>query len=137
MPYNLFDKFRTTCREYPEKVHTEHDALEGARRYKLNTEKELLKFIGNGGLMGPQHIGEDVWRYNPDPDKANNPLYVNDYKCDIPGRPSCYIAVIYISVFFGQTRDKWKIKSFKQYNPHMKKPQIGPPAQLLTNLEDE
>ncbi len=117
MPYELYNNFVAGCKSHPEKVQVKYDALCNARdTYKLYTEEDLLKFIGNYGLVNPVHGIEVEWGLNPDPDKKNNPLYVNDYLC-LVNRAGCYIAIIYINYWFGQDNDRWILKSFKLPDP--------------------
>jgi len=117
MPYNLLNRFIAACRDTPEKVQIKYDAACGARdNYKLYTEEDLLKFIGNYGLVNSVHGIEIEWALNPDPDKENTPQYVNDYLC-LVNRKGCYIAIIDINYWFGQDNDKWILKSFKPPEP--------------------
>ena len=112
MPYTLFDAFKKDCRENPDDVTVTPKAAKDARDiFKLHTVEDLLDFIGNDGLDNVTHFNTTVWRKNPDPDKVNNPQYVHDYTCRTNGKPY-YIAIIYLHIFFGNTADNWKIKSF-------------------------
>jgi|MTBAKMStandDraft_1061839.scaffolds.fasta_scaffold01341_8 hypothetical protein len=110
MPYNLFKKFKISCRDKPNDVLVEVQAEKDARRiYKLNTKKELLEFIGNDGIEDLKFFNKTDWRNNPDREK--NPLDVYSYTCKTLFIP-CYIAIIFIPSLFGKTINKWKLKSF-------------------------
>ena len=112
MPYNLFDKFKLDCKDHPESVKASYDALRDARVvYKLNTEDELLEFIGNGGLIGLYYIRKSEWRLNPK--KNINKLYVYDYDCLVHNTP-CYIAVVDTGILAEKTGKKWMLKSFHE-----------------------
>lgn len=108
MPYNFFDDFKQACKDKPETIIVEPEAETDARKiYDLKTKSELLEFIGNSGLENIEHVNIAPWRNNPD--KVNNPLDVYAYRGLTMGK-SCYIAIIYIEIFFGNTINKWKLK---------------------------
>jgi hypothetical protein len=117
MPYSSLSGFIDACKRHPEKVQVQYDAARNARdHYKLETEDDLVKFIGNYGLVNTVPGIKEIWRLNPDPDKENNPQYVDDYLC-LVNRSGCYIAIININYWYGKVIDKWILKSFKPPDP--------------------
>lgn len=82
MPYSLFTDFVAACKNNPKTVESKYDARrDAAKIYKLDTQEALLKFIGDGGLVDPQHYEEIEWRYKPK--RIKGPRFVNDYGCPI------------------------------------------------------
>jgi hypothetical protein len=126
MPYPLFKRFREACRDHPDSVHLEYDAEHGVsqgedrgdgaqKMCKLNSKKEILSFFGDHGLERVIPLDPDdphkIWRKNKDRDTT---LYVTAYSCFV-GRRKVYLAIIYVDFWFGQTRNTWKVKSFKPF----------------------
>lgn len=88
------------------KAYISKSAMETAKSdFNLNTQKEVLAFIGNGGLESPCLINSKQWENNPNP---GNPIMVDAY--------DFYSGSIYgyIAFFYQTTTKKWIIKSFKK-----------------------
>jgi len=80
-------------------------AMDTARTdFNLNTQIQVLGFIGNGGLENPCFINSKPWENNPHP---HNGIMVDAY--------SFYSGSLYgYFAFFQSTTGKWVIKSFKK-----------------------
>lgn len=88
------------------KVYISRSAMETAKSdFNLNTQEEVLGFIGNEGLESPCLINTKQWENNPD---RKNPIMVDAYDF-YSGSTYGYIAF-----FYQPTTKKWIIKSFKK-----------------------
>lgn len=72
--------------------------------FNLNTQKQILDFIANGGIESPNLQNVKLWENNPDPD---NPIWADAYDF-FSGFQFGYIAFS-----FRPKIKKWNIKSFK------------------------
>ena len=67
--YNL-DDFIQSCRNNPKSVVVHYDAELNARKhFGINTQADLLDFIGNNGLEDLVYINTEPWRKNPRKEK--------------------------------------------------------------------
>ena len=75
--YN-FEDFIQYCKEMPEKVKIEYDAMLNAReQFSLNTKADLLAFIGNNGLEDLEYKNTELWRNNK---RKNIKIMIDAYK---------------------------------------------------------
>ncbi len=103
--YKLED-FIAGCAEGTKKAFITKGAMETARSdLKLNTQDQVLQFIGNGGLEKPYFINSKAWENNPNPSSL--------IKADAWGFFSGLFHG-YIAFFFQPANQKWNIKSFKK-----------------------
>jgi hypothetical protein len=120
MPYNIYKQFVLACRDDPRSVNVEPQAEKDAREiYGLKTKKDLKEFIGNNGLDSVQFFSKAPWRNNPD---KSIQLEVYAYICKTLFFP-CYLAIIFIPSLFGNTVNRWNIKSF--HTPQDTQNQLG------------
>ena len=62
----------------PKSITVLHDAKSNAReQFGLNTEADLLAFIGNNGLQSLVYQNTEPWRFNPRKDKE---ILIDAYK---------------------------------------------------------
>lgn len=121
-PSYSIKKFTDACKQGQNKVYVTRGARETARTdFRLNTEKDILNFIGYGGLENLKFDHTKLWENNPEP---NEPVMVDSY--------GFYSGSLfgYIAFMFREKTKKWIIKSFK------KNIQSGIRNQPLSGLKD-
>ena len=101
-------KFKDACKQGLTKVRVIQGAQKTAKTdFSLNTDKDILNFIGYGGLEKLKFIRTKLWMNNPD---HNEPIMVdsyNFYSNSLYG----YIAFMCVK----RTEEwEWAIKSFKK-----------------------
>lgn len=101
--YN-FDDFVADCTKATVFI-TKNAALTARSDFNLNTQKNTLHFISNGGLEKPSFINSRIWENNPNPEKI---IMVDAWEFF-----SGYIYG-YIAFFHQPLTNKWIIKSFKK-----------------------
>jgi len=75
--YDIED-FIQCCMNNPKSITVLHDAKSNAReQFGLNTEADLLAFIGNNGLQSLVYQNTEPWRFNPRKDKE---ILIDAYK---------------------------------------------------------
>lgn len=105
-PKYQINNFINDCMIGTSKVSVLKNAAETAKlEFNLNTQEQIVGFIGNGGLELPCFINCTPWKNNPNP---NNQIMVDAY-----GFYSGFVYG-YIAFFFQQKTGKWIIKSFKK-----------------------
>ena len=103
MPAYDLGVFVGACRKAAS-VFVAGGAMETARRdFGLNSQPEVVAFIGNGGLEHPVHANTAPWQNNPDP---SDPILVDSYNF-YSGSRYGYMA------FFRAPSANWVVKSFK------------------------
>jgi len=103
--YDLSDLINA-CARNKSGVRAIKGAVISARKdFNLKTEREIVDFIGAGGLQTPKFKNTDTWQNNPDPPP---PIIMVDAYTFSSGSISGYIAFL-----FQKKTDKWIIKSFK------------------------
>ena len=105
-PHYKFDDFVGDCAMGISKAFITTGAqLTADSDFKLPAQKQILAFIGNGGLEKPQFINSEIWDKNPD---SKNVIMIDAY--------SFYSGFLYgyIAFRFQLKTGKWAIKSFKK-----------------------
>ena len=119
--YNLED-FIQCCKDNPKTVVVYPDAKLNARyQFGLNTEAELLAFIGNDGLQDLTYWNTEPWRLNPNKEKE---IFIDAYKFR-SNKKLGYIA--FMKVFKGN----YAIKSFHLDNVKLTLKDIGSNSEKL------
>jgi hypothetical protein len=116
--YNLEDFIRC-CKEEPVNVSVLYDAKQNARlQFGLNTEAELLNFIGNNGLQDLKYVNTKAWKYNQNSDAE---IFIDAYKFRTNQKKG-YIAFMkgitgkYVIKSFHIDNDKLTLKDFRVVN---------------------
>ncbi len=105
-PHYKLDDFIGDCAMGNSKAFVTSGAqLTAESDFNLPTQKQVLEFIGNGGLEKPAFINSEVWDKNPEPKQA---IMIDAY--------SFYSGFLYgyIAFRFQPKTGKWAIKSFKK-----------------------
>jgi len=103
VPIYTLEDFEKACADGQAKVI--NPALKTAPSdFGLVTEKEILDFIGNGGLEKPEFANSEVWKNNPDPKQK---IWVDSYNF-YSGQDYGYLA------FMKASTGKWIVKSLKK-----------------------
>jgi len=109
--------FILSCMCEPEKNFVEYDALLNAQRqFGLNTEKEILKFIANGGLQTMIFVNTKPWRNNPR--KNIGEIFIDSYIFH-SNKKEGYIA------FYQGPKGNYIIKSFHLDNDKLTLANVG------------
>lgn len=97
-------KFESACRQGCDEIHIMKVAKKTARTdFGLPTKKDIVSFIGDGGLVKPRFINTKKWEKNPNPKES---VMVDSYAF-YSGHLYGYIAFMFVG-------GKWTIKSFKE-----------------------
>lgn len=125
-PHYKFNDFMGDCGMGISKAFVTAGAqLTAESDFNLPTQKQVLEFIGNGGLEKPEFINSEVWDKNPEP---QNIIMIDAY--------SFYSGFIYgyIAFRYQYKTGKWAIKSFKNnHNQDTRNLAFkGPLTKLLT-----
>jgi len=94
-------------------------------QFGLNTEVELLMFIGNGGLQDLDYINTEPWRNNP---RKNVEVLIDAYTFRSNSKMG-YIA------FMKTYNDNYAIKSFHLDNNKITTRELGSNSNKLTLKE--
>ncbi len=98
-------KFKDACKQGLTKVRVIQGAQKTAKTdFSLNTDKDILNFIGYGGLEKLKFIRTKLWMNNPEP---KVPVMVDSYNF-YSNMHFGYVAFMYVK----RTKE-WIIKSFK------------------------
>jgi hypothetical protein len=101
-------EFKTACKRGRTKVRIKSGARETAKTdFRLNKVKDILNFIGYGGLEKMEFINTKPWKNNSEP---TIPIMVDSY-----GFYSWHLYG-YIAFMFNENTEEWAIKSFKKNN---------------------
>ena len=103
--YNI-DDFIHDCAIGISKVFVIRGAVQSAREdFNLNTQHQILKCIGDGGIQNKQFINCKPWANNPD---KTVEILVDAY--------AFYLGSIYayLAFFYQPNTEKWIVKSFKK-----------------------
>ena len=110
-------EFILSCKNKPQMIKVIQRELHKSLRYfNLNTKKELLEFIGNGGLEDLTYVNTKPWKKNPDKDISV--ILVDAYKFR-SGRKIGYIAIL------KGLPGNFVIKSFHKDNNRSKPANVG------------
>ena len=113
--YDIEDFFQS-CKNNPKSVVVHYDAkLDARKQFGLNTEADLLAFIGNNGLEDLVYKNTEPWRYNP---KKYKEILIDAYKFR-SNRKLGYIA------FMKGISGNYVIKSFHLDNEKLTLKDIG------------
>lgn len=86
------ENFILSCKNEPRMIKViQRDLHKSLRYFNLNTEKELLEFIGNGGLEDLAYVNTKPWENNPDKDIKE--IFVDAYRFR-SGRKIGYMAIL-------------------------------------------
>ena len=103
--YNL-EGFIKMCRERTANFFIIRGAKSSAAHdFALDTDDEILDFIGNGGLEEPKFINRKEWENNPN---RANAIWIDAY--DFYSGPRFG----YFAFFHSSITQKWMIKSLKK-----------------------
>jgi hypothetical protein len=97
-------QLENACKQGHAEVHIMRPAKKTARAdFDLTTKQDIVRFIGDGGLVNPRFINTKKWEKNPNSDKS---VMVDSY--------AFYSGYLYGYIAFMFTGGKWTIKSFKK-----------------------
>jgi hypothetical protein len=106
------------CKNESTKIVVKYDAILNAReQFGLNTQADLLEFIGNNGLQGLVFLNSEPWRLNP---KKDTEVLVDAYTF-YSNRKNGYIAFMKAS----QNNFRYVIKSFHMVQEKLTLSDIG------------